>query len=329
MTTKFDHILIIADIEGSSGCWNYRASKFLTNEWSRACVEMTLDVNAVVRGLFDAGVKQVTVKDFHRTGYNLLPEMIDPKARVVLGYRQGPVPGLGNPGDVKAVMFLGMHAASGTEGFLAHTLTSRIIWLEVNRRPLAEVELFAASLAPYGIRPIFFSGCPTACAQAQAAIARINSHPIDKSDGPALFDAQLWRSDLVKSALESLHNVDTEPYSISGPFRAEITMWDGESSAGKLAHRWGFDHEGGRIFIEAADIHELYRELIRLCYLTPLTERTLPWGLSLYNLTGRFGLDWVRWRQRSALRRLRSQTSKGDDAEMKSASRRKQLGTKQ
>ena len=305
MARPFDHILIIADIEGSSGCWNYRASKFLTDEWSQACVEMTLDVAAVVRGLFDAGVEKVTVKDFHRTGYNLLPEMIHPLARIVLGYRQGPVPGLGNPGDAKAVMFLGMHAASGTEGFMAHTLTSRIIWLEVNRRPLAEVELFSASLAPYGIRPVFFSGCPTACAQAQAAIARINTYPIDKSHGPALFDAQTWRSGLVKGALESLNNLDTEPYAMSGPFRAEVTMWDGQKSASKLAHRWGFDHEGGRIFIETADIHELYSDLIRLCYLTPLTAKTLPWGLFLYNFTGRLGLEWVRWRQRPVIQRYK------------------------
>jgi D-aminopeptidase len=305
MVTRFENVLIIADIEGSSGCWDYRASKFLTDEWSRACVEMTMDVNAVVRGLFDAGVKQVTVKDFHRTGYNLLPDMIDPMARVVLGYRQDPVPGLGNPGDAEAVMFLGMHAASGTEGFMAHTLTSRIIWLELNRKPLAEVELFSASLAPYGIRPIFFSGCPTACGQAQAAISRISTYPIDKSDGPALFDAHLWRAGLVHAALESLNNLDTEPYVVSGPFRAEVTMVDGERSARKLAKRWGFDQEGGRIFIEAADIHELYRDLIRLCYLTPLTEKTLPWGLSLYNFTGRLGLDWVRWRQRSVLKRYK------------------------
>jgi D-amino peptidase len=305
MARPFDHILIIADIEGSSGCWDYRASRFMTDEWSRACVGMTLDVNAVVRGLFDAGVKQVTVKDFHRTGYNLLPEMIEPMAQVVLGYRQGPVPGLGNPGEAGAVMFLGMHAASGTEGFMAHTLTSRIIWLEVNRRPLAEVELFSASLAPYGIRPIFFSGCPTACAQAEAAIAGIDSYPIDKSDGPALFNAQLWRSGLVHGAVESLNNLDTEPYARSGPFRAEVTMWDGERSARKLAQRWGFDHEGGRIFIQAADIHELYRELIRLSYLTPLTEKTLPCGLFVYKLTGRLGLEWVRWRQRSVLKRCK------------------------
>ena len=47
-----------------------------------------------------------------------------------------------------------MHAASGSDGFLALTLTSRIARLEVNQRLLAKIELFAASLAPWKIRPI-------------------------------------------------------------------------------------------------------------------------------------------------------------------------------
>jgi D-aminopeptidase len=296
MTTRFDHILIIADIEGSSGCWDYRASSFTTDEWSRACVEMSLDVNAVVEALFDADVKHVTVKDFHRTGYNLLSELIDPRAELVLGYKRGPVPGLGDPDNAQAVMFLGMHAAAGTEGFMAHTLTSRITWLELNKKPLAEVELFSASLAPFGVRPIFFSGCPTACAQARAAIKKIDSYPIDKSAGPELFDAASWRSGLVSGALNSLNNGATEPYTPSGPFKAEVTWRGGDIAAQKLARRWGFDQEGARIFVEAADIHELYRDLIRLCYLTPLTVRILPFGLFLYNLTGRLGLAWARRR---------------------------------
>jgi D-aminopeptidase len=296
MSTDFDNILIIADIEGSSGCWDYRASSFMTDEWSQACVEMSLDVNAVVRALLDAGVKHVTVKDFHRTGYNLLSELIDPRAQVVLGYKRGPAPGIGDPGNAQAVMFLGLHAASGTEGFMAHTLTSRISWLEVNRKPLAEVELFSASLAPYGLRPIFFSGCPTACAQARAAIRKIDSYPIDKSAGPELFDVESWRSGLVSAALHSLNNGATEPYTPHGPFQAEVTWRGGEITAQNLARRWGFDHEGARIFIESDGIHELYRDLIRLCYLTPLTVRILPFGLFLYNLTGRLGLAWARRR---------------------------------
>lgn len=296
MATQFENVLIIADIEGSSGCWDYRASSFMTGEWSRACVEMSLDVNAVVRALFEAGVKHLMVKDFHRTGYNLLSELIDPRAQVVLGYKRGPAPGIGDPGNSQAVMFLGMHAASGTEGFMAHTLTSRISRLEVNKKPLAEIELFSASLAPYGIRPIFFSGCPTACDQARATIRKIDSYPIDKSAGADLFDVGSWRSGLASAALESLHNGTTEPYTPSGPFQAEVTWRGGENAAHKLAQRWGFDQEGARVFIETADIHELYGDLIKLCYLTPLTLRILPFGLFLYNLTGRLGLAWARRR---------------------------------
>jgi hypothetical protein len=89
----------LADIEGSSGCGSYRASSFLTKLRAHACAAMSLDVDAVVKGLFDAGVQRVTVEDFHRTGYNLLPEMIDGRARIVCGYHRCPVPGLGDPGD--------------------------------------------------------------------------------------------------------------------------------------------------------------------------------------------------------------------------------------
>ena len=128
--SKIHNVLIIADIEGSSGCWDYRASSFLTPQWARACVAMTHDVSAVVDALFKDGVEHITVKDFHRTGYNLLPEMINTKSEIIHGYRRGPVPGLGNPAQAQAAIFMGMHAASGTDGFLAHTLTSRIAYLK-------------------------------------------------------------------------------------------------------------------------------------------------------------------------------------------------------
>jgi hypothetical protein len=39
-------------------------------------------------------------------------------------------------------------------------------------------------------------------------------------------------------------------------------------------------------------------DLFRICYLTPLVENTLPLGLAMYNLWGRFGLAWIRWQIR-------------------------------
>jgi D-amino peptidase len=294
MSMNYKRILIISDIEGSSGCWSYQASSFMTKQWRRACLGMTRDVNQVVKGLFDAGVERVIVKDFHRTGYNILPERIDPRAKVISGYWRGPVPGIGDPEDTEAILFLGMHAASGTEGFLAHTLTSRIRRLEVNGRPMSEVALFSASLSPYGLRPIFFSGCPVACEQARQTIRMIHVYPIDKGMGPENFDIDGWRSGLANAAVGSLSNVSAKPFKPDGPFKAVITMRDGEPAARKMARRWDFGYKDDQIFVDAGDIRELYSKLIRLCYLTPLLERTISFSLFLYHLWGRMGLGWVR-----------------------------------
>jgi D-amino peptidase len=296
MGTLFKNILIIADIEGSSGCWSYEASSFKTEAWRQACVEMSRDVNAVVKGLMGAGVDFITVKDFHRTGFNLLGELIHPRAKIVYGYNRGPVPGIGDPQKSEAVLFLGLHAASGTGGFLAHTLTSRIQRLQVNGKPMAEVALFASSLAPYGIRPIFFSGCPVACAQAKEIIPQIHTCSLDKTAGSDKFDAKRWREKLVQTVIAALNNDSTEPYFPRGPFEAVITMRDGETIAQKLSTRWGHEQEGANIFIKADDTHTLYMELIRLCYLTPLIVKVLPFALFVSNFRGRLGLAWLRRR---------------------------------
>jgi D-amino peptidase len=296
MPDPYTHISIITDLEGSSGCWSYAASAFMTDEWCRACLEMSRDVNEVVRALFDAGVKSIAIKDFHRTGYNMFPELIDSRATLISGYRRGPIPGIGNPTGAQAVMFLGMHAASGSDGFLAHTLTSRIARLEVNQRLLAEIELFAASLKPWKIRPIFFSGCPVACKQAAAVVENINCFPIDKSRGPEGFDSVNWRSDLAQAAVKSLSNHKTRPYEPIGPFDARVTMRDGEAVAARLARRWTVEQVGAEIRIHSASFQQLYLDLIRLCYLTPAIEKVLPLALAAFNLKGQIGIARARRR---------------------------------
>lgn len=254
---------------------------------------MTRDVNAVVTALFDTGVRRVTINDFHRTGYNILPEGIDPRAVLISGYRRGPVPGIGDPGGAEALMLLGMHAASGTGGFLAHTMTSRIARLEVNGKLLPEVALFSAAVAPFGLRPIFFSGCPVACREAAETINGITCCPIDKVSGPSLFDKPRWRSHLANAAKDSLTNRHTRPYLPNGPFKAVITLREGEAAAKKISRRWHFQRDGGRIVFETHDFQNLYMNLIRLCYLTPFVEKMLPISLFLYDLLGRMGQKWV------------------------------------
>jgi hypothetical protein len=133
-----------------------------------------------------------------------------------------------------------------------------------------------------------------ACAQANEVIPGIITCAIDKSMGYDRFDTMRWRVKLVQAVTQSLNNNLTEPYLPQGPFEAVVTMRDGERVARKLSQRWGFDREGSKLLLKAADIHELYTNLIRLCYLTPFIERILPLALIVSNLRGRHGLAWLR-----------------------------------
>jgi D-aminopeptidase len=290
------NILVIADIEGSSGCFNRDASLFMGKGWSGACRAMSNDVDAVVRALFDAGAETVAVKDFHRTGYNILPELLDPRCALRSGYEKGPVPGIGDPGRATALVMMGMHAPSGSDGFLAHTLTSRIARLEVNGKLLSEAELFSASLAPFGVRPLLFSGCPVACRYATEALPGILTVPIDKSTGEKSFDAAAWRDGLARAAALSLAYPGSEPYDPPGPMEAAVTMRDGPAAARKLARPWDYTHEGDRVLLRGENLRELYDQMIRLCYFTPLAERFLTAALFIYTLAGKAGRAWVRLR---------------------------------
>lgn len=297
----FRRIMIIADIEGSSGCWSYKASSFLCREWASACAAMTLDVQAVVQALLYAGVEEIVVKDFHRTGYNLLPEQIDPRARVDQGYATGPIPAMGNPGGAEAAIFIGLHAASGTPGFLAHTLTSRLAEVEVNGRCLPEITLFSALLAPFGIRPVFFSGCPVACRQAEAEIPGISTHAIDKGNVLQAFDGQGWRDGLARAAVKALSNGDTRPLIGKGPHAVRVVFRDGADAARTAARRWRLTQEGAAVRFAVRDMQALFLLLSRICYLTPGMIPLLPALLWLQNLKGHLGLTWVRRQLRNGV----------------------------
>jgi len=157
---------------------------------------------------------------------------------------------------------------------------------------MTEAQLFSASVAPFGLVPIFFSGCPIACDQASAKIPGIRCHPIDKTGDRKNFDPIIWRRALAMEAVKSLNAERKDVYFPEGAFEATIEMRDGPGIAEKIAKRWGLKSHEDNIFINADDIEGLYHALIRMCYFTPLIEKVLPVGLPLFNLRGRAGLWW-------------------------------------
>ena len=78
-------ILVAADMEGISGVTTWDQVTAGHFEYTRFRRIMTEDVNAAVRGSFEAGAQEVFVTDGHASGSNILIEELDPRASLNTG----------------------------------------------------------------------------------------------------------------------------------------------------------------------------------------------------------------------------------------------------
>jgi len=153
------NILISVDIEGIAAVFHPEQTRAGNGEYERARRQMTEEANAVIRGALAGGAQEIVVNDSHGSFRNLLPELLHPAARMVLGKPR--VLGMmgGVAGNIDAVMMVGYHARSQTRGILAHTINSLAfsrVWL--NGAELGEAGIYGALAGEHGVPVIFGSG---------------------------------------------------------------------------------------------------------------------------------------------------------------------------
>ena len=121
-------ILIATDMEGITGVTTWDQVTPGHAEYARFRKQMTEDVNAAIRGAFDAGAEEVIVADGHWNGSNILVEELDPRARLNTGSPSPFSMMQGIDESVAGVMFIGYHARNGSpNAILDHTWSSRTV----------------------------------------------------------------------------------------------------------------------------------------------------------------------------------------------------------
>ncbi|WP_050466303.1 M55 family metallopeptidase [Herbaspirillum chlorophenolicum] len=158
-TVKRANILISVDIEGVAGVFHPEQTRPGNGEYERARRWMTEEANAVIRGALAAGATAVKVNDSHGGFRNLLPDLLLPEARMVLGKPRvlGMMGGVDH--DVDAVMLVGYHSRAQGRGILAHTTNSFAfarVWL--GGQEMGEAGLYGALAGEHGVPVIFGSG---------------------------------------------------------------------------------------------------------------------------------------------------------------------------
>ncbi|MCO4862305.1 M55 family metallopeptidase [Cupriavidus sp. WGlv3] len=152
-------ILVSTDIEGVAGVFHAEQTRAGNGEYERARAWMTGEANAAIEGAFAGGAAEVLVNDSHGGFRNLLPDQLDPRARVVLGKPRYLGMMAGVETGVDGVLMIGYHGRAQSRGVLAHTINSGAfarVWL--NGKELGEAGLYAALAGEFGAPVLMASG---------------------------------------------------------------------------------------------------------------------------------------------------------------------------
>jgi D-amino peptidase len=159
-------VFVSIDMEGVAGLAHLQQVMNGAPDYPESRRLMTEEANAAIAGAFDGGGTAVVVGDSHGTMYNLLTELLDPRAEAVIGSPKTYSMMAGLEADTGVCLFVGYHAAAGTQAaVLDHTYSGRAIYAcRVNGDAWTEADLNAALAGAMGIPVGLITGDDKACA---------------------------------------------------------------------------------------------------------------------------------------------------------------------
>ena len=152
-------VYVSVDMEGVAGVSHSKPTTRDDAGYEAAVELMVGETNAAIEGACAAGATEVTVNDSHGGMYNLTPEKLDPRARLVQGTKPYSMAEAARDGRFDIALFVGYHARAGhPRGNLAHTYTGRVWRVDVAGRPATEAAVNGLYLGALGIPVGLVSG---------------------------------------------------------------------------------------------------------------------------------------------------------------------------
>lgn len=195
-------VLIVTDLEGVNGVLNF--PDWCTPEGQRnevGCRFLTEEVNAAVKGFFNAGATEVIVADGHGSGGSIRDEILDQRAALQRGGKLSPI--YNDNCDVAA--FIGQHAKAGTpNAHLAHTQTEEAVDFRINGLSVGEFGQLAYAFFERNIPVIFASGDLALTYEASDLVTGIYTSAV-KEGFNAPLDAACPADDVMECQSAALH----------------------------------------------------------------------------------------------------------------------------
>ena len=274
-------VYISVDMEGVAGVSNAKPTTRGEYGYAEAVALMVGEANAAIEGAFDGGATQVTVNDSHGQMFNLTPEALDRRARLVEGKKPLSMVEAVGDSSFDVALFVGYHARAGhPTGVISHTYNPRAVLVEVGGRPVTEAGINALYLGAFGVPVAMVTGDDALAAElpdwlpwAETVVVK---HAISYQAADAVHPA-LARDMIRDAARRSVERArgegsNLQPLVIEPPIDLKIEFTT-PGQADFVAIMPGFDRVGDRsVVFVADDAVMLFRALISAVRMAPAAD---------------------------------------------------------
>ncbi|MCC6313607.1 MAG: M55 family metallopeptidase [Thermomicrobiales bacterium] len=254
-------VVISADMEGTCGVVSWvqvtppegaNGDPVNSVEYERTRARMTAEVNAAIAGAIAGGATEVIVNDSHDGMRNLLPDALDPRARLITGNDKPLSMAQGvDLAEVGCFFYTGYHAKAGSPAApLAHTWTGWLNDVRFDGLSTGEFGINAAVAGHFGVPVTLVAGDDQAVAQTQTLLGDQVQGAVVKqglSTFAALHLHPARARDLIQSAAEEAvrRASAARPYLLPKGCRVELEF-DHQARADQAILIPGIERAGAR-----------------------------------------------------------------------------------
>jgi D-amino peptidase len=231
-------VFISVDMEGIAGVVTSEECSSSGPDYGYFRRIMSQEANAAVLGAFDAGATEVYVRDSHGSARNILPDLLDPRAKLLRDWSGGPMSMMeGIDETFDAVVFIGYHARAGTaDAIIDHTMSGNVMDLAINGVSLPEAGANGLIAGHLGVPVVFVAGDQGIVDQVEELFGSVGTYATKQGYGAASLgvhpeiaqrEIRAGVADAVRSRSRFQPFTMTRPYTMVLKLKTEASVYNG------------------------------------------------------------------------------------------------------
>ena len=267
-------IYISADVEGLNGITSFRqVLPEFAADYAQMRPQLHLELNALIKGIKEAGVKNILVNDAHNTMTNINLSELDYSVQLISGKPKKVSMMYGLDETFDGIIFFAYHAKAGSAGVLAHTFNMYFKNVYLNDKKISEAQLNGIYAKTLNVPIILASGDNIFCEELKQDLGNIATIETKKaiSNTAAMCNTNAELLLKYEEFGKNINNLEKFSYQTSPIYKLRIELED-DGMAKQISTATSLVQEENYICFTSKNYTEIYTTLQKISAETTLRK---------------------------------------------------------